>query len=388
MFLFVFSKHFSPHYLYAMKPTFSIQSSATVLSSQLGDISIASDAEYINVSVADASGNTILDERYYTFRNVATVRNLAEPIEAAMRLNRNFLSQFTITATAIYDDTTESSSVTIYIIYCDRYTLCSDVDTFLAENFLTTLRARRIPPETDTYLTLIFAANESSFDIKIDYLYRLLTDETIRLGTILQSNLPATEHGFIDIPVRYSDIIADIQNGITDPDTIPELLSFTVSCGQRSVTFYIDRNLSDVREFGFYNCFNIPEPIFFRSVTTAKTSVERSIATVNGVSSFYDQQASKTYETEITGLTAAEAEWIDQLLTSHTVLVAIDNSCDADNPTLYAAILITDMTCEMQDGDEKPNSLKFTWRYANDLPPVHLSASPSTFTSPYNTVFS
>jgi hypothetical protein len=45
------------------------------------------------------------------------------------------------------------------------------------------------------------------------------------------------------------------------------------------------------------------------------------------------------------------------------------------------------MTCEMQDGDEKPNSLKFTWQFANNRPFIQLSASSGIFTSSYNPVF-
>jgi hypothetical protein len=60
----------------------------------------------------------------------------------------------------------------------------------------------------------------------------------------------------------------------------------------------------------------------------------------------------------------------------------------ATDSLVLATVLITDMTCEMQDGDEKPNSLKFTWRYANDRPFIQLAASSGIFTSPYNPVFS
>ena len=55
---------------------------------------------------------------------------------------------------------------------------------------------------------------------------------------------------------------------------------------------------------------------------------------------------------------------------------------------LLAQILITDSTCEVQDGHDKLNNVKFTWRYADNRPVVYLSASPGIFTSPYNIVFS
>ena len=55
---------------------------------------------------------------------------------------------------------------------------------------------------------------------------------------------------------------------------------------------------------------------------------------------------------------------------------------------VLAPILIIDCNCEIQDGDEKRNTVKFTWRHADNRPIVPLSASPGIFTSPYNIVYS
>jgi hypothetical protein len=55
---------------------------------------------------------------------------------------------------------------------------------------------------------------------------------------------------------------------------------------------------------------------------------------------------------------------------------------------MLAPILITDCTCEVQNEDEKLNTVKFTWRHTDNHPIVRLSASPGIFTSPYNIVYS
>ena len=55
---------------------------------------------------------------------------------------------------------------------------------------------------------------------------------------------------------------------------------------------------------------------------------------------------------------------------------------------MLAPILITDCTCEVQNEDEKLNTVKFTWRHTDNRPIVRLSASPGIFTSPYNIVYS
>jgi hypothetical protein len=55
-------------------------------------------------------------------------------------------------------------------------------------------------------------------------------------------------------------------------------------------------------------------------------------------------------------------------------------------PLVLAPILITDCTCEIQDGDVKLNTVKLTWRHTDNRPIVRLSASPGIFTSLYNIV--
>ena len=61
---------------------------------------------------------------------------------------------------------------------------------------------------------------------------------------------------------------------------------------------------------------------------------------------------------------------------------------DENSPLVFAEVLISDCTCEISDSDEKPNTAKFTWRYADNRPIVRLSASSGIFTSPYNIVYS
>ena len=122
--------------------------------------------------------------------------------------------------------------------------------------------------------------------------------------------------------------------------------------------------------------------------TTAKTDVERSLAIINGSSRFYNQSTTKTYEVEAGPLTSDEAGWIDQFFSSHDVFRIEPDPTNSYDPLLLAPILITDSTCEIQDGDEKLNTVKFTWRYTDNRPIVRLSASPGIFTSPYNIVYS
>ena len=119
-------------------------------------------------------------------------------------------------------------------------------------------------------------------------------------------------------------------------------------------------------------------------LTTAKTDVDRSLAVINGKSQFYNQSTAKTYEVEATRLTSDEAAWIDQLFSSYDVFRIEPDATNPDEPLVLAPVLITDCTCEIHDGDEKLNTVKFTWRHTDNRPIVRLSASPGIFTSPYH----
>ena len=140
--------------------------------------------------------------------------------------------------------------------------------------------------------------------------------------------------------------------------------------------------------FIFRNCFNVWDAAALPAATTAKTDVERSTAVINTRSTFYNQRVAKSYETVAAPLTSDEAEWIDQLFASREVMRFEPNPCDDTEPFLLAPILITDTDCEIALDGEKPNTAKFTWRYADNRPIVRLSASPGIFRSEYNLPFS
>ena len=59
---------------------------------------------------------------------------------------------------------------------------------------------------------------------------------------------------------------------------------------------------------------------------------------------------------------------------------------ETDFDALYT-ILITDFTSELSDSDEKLNSVKFTWRYADNRPKVNISEDSEVFTTEFNPTF-
>ncbi len=359
-----------------------------IMSSSIGDIGITVDGDFVDVLLTGPGNAVLLSERYYAYGRNVRLYDIASLIEDYMRGIGVSFEKFTLTA---YTDTTgnKADSWTMNVLYCDRYTLCTDLPTFLRENFLCTLSTRRIA--TDTIVSLFYYAEKGeSIAYSIAYrAYRPDTNGVFNSQYTLDSGKTASSSGVMQINISTVEILQRIYSTFapaTKDTTI--LQSFTLSCGQRSISFFVDPTLNDRNTLYFRNCFNVWDFVALPAITTAKTDVERTIATVNGVSQFYNQTATKTYEVNVGPLTSDEAEWIDQLFTSYEVFRIEPNPCDEYDPLLMAPILITDSTCETQDGDTELNYVKFTWRFADNRPIIRLSASPGIFTSPYNIVYS
>ena len=119
--------------------------SGILLSSAIGDVGISVDGSYIDVSLTANNGlTTLLTERYYAYQHQVTLYDLAMLIEAEMRTSGVSLSKFKLSD---YTDTVGNNADAweFTVLYCDRYTVCNDVDLFLKEKFLTTLSARQLP---------------------------------------------------------------------------------------------------------------------------------------------------------------------------------------------------------------------------------------------------
>lgn len=80
---------------------------------------------------------------------------------------------------------------------------------------------------------------------------------------------------------------------------------------------------------------------------------------------------------------------MEQLLTSDDVRLPYgENAQEESDFYAMASILITDFTSEISDGDEKLNSVKFTWRYKRNLPQVSMPTTPGIFNDKFNPIYS
>lgn len=355
------------------------------LSSQIDDLPISVDGTFVDVQIKAPMAQLVLSERYYAYNGNVSLYDIGSLIEAYMRSSGYTFANFTfylLNASGNTDD-----SFTLSVLYCDRYTVCTDVQTFLSENFLTTLDHRRIAPD-DTLSLFFFAIQGESLNYDITIRWRKIGEDKVRLhkGTLSSANIASTSN-VIQLNVSQPSLKRTMAETYSLAEYEFEIVGYTLTIGQRSMTCYVDRSLSQYECFMFRNAFNVWDVLTLPATTTTKTEVERSTAVVNSTSSFYNQQVVKTYEVECGPLTSDEAQWIDQLLTSYEVRRMVANAVDDTEPWMLEEVLITDSDCEISDGDE-PNTVKFTWRYANNKPVILLSASPGIFTTPYSSQFS
>ncbi len=342
-----------------------------ILSSGIGGVGIQTDVEYIDVQLQNGN-NVIHQERYYTDSLEVTIYDLASLIEEDMRQRGQVEAWLTLKA---YTDTPEDAhkdEVGLHVLYCDR-AMSGNTATFLANNFLTTPEQRRVTPFAEFMLYCCLQAGEA---------WAYTMDATFRIPGQDELDVVRTTVDDGDIADVAETYWIEVCLGeITHQNSSAELVSLTVTCGQRSATFYVDNALSTQTTFFFRNCFNVLDFISLDGKVVTKTEVERSSASINGTNVMYNQKRTVTYEMETAPLTSTEADWIDQLFTSHEVRI-VDDKTKAWNQ-----INITDSECEIHNGNDEMNTVKFTWRFVNNRPMLLVPNINNIFTSPYNPAF-
>lgn len=189
--------------------------------------------------------------------------------------------------------------------------------------------------------------------------------------------------------VLLADVRAKIQ-AATKASTPPTLLSVTARCGERSLTLFVDPALADTLPFHYTNCFNVAEQLILPHATTHKIKADRSIATLGKSARFYNVTTAKEYEVQSAPLTSDECLQVEQMLTSPVVRIpwgSDSNLAETDFDAMLP-ILITDFTSELSDTDDKPNSVKFTWRFKDTRPKFNARYSPGIFDTHFQPPFS
>lgn len=361
-----------------------INSSSAIFSSELDSLQILTDCPYIDFCLL-AGGSELLSGRYYPYGNLVWVTELSSLIEnyIAQDPDSNFVE---VEFEASYGSECQTGSA--YVLYCDRSFGSLFTADWLAENFLSPTRIFRLPPES--YIAVRWYAVDR--ESRLFRVYATYADTEGNVGTYsyAHSGNGQVVHGN-NVESEFI-VLRDVADKIKAAHKLTDvtLLSVTIVCCKRSATYYIDPSLSSVRPYYYTNCFNVIEQLWLPAITTEKIKAERSVASIGQTAQFYDCTTSKEYEVQSGPLTSDECVQVEQMLTSPNVRTPGGSDAAIVETDFMAIepILITDMTCELSDTDEKPNSVKFTWRYSGNRPKVALPSSPGIFDFHYNTVFS
>lgn len=360
----------------------------TLLTCQLGDVSILTDHQYLNVEFATAT-EVLLSGKFYATNSSVTLCDLRSLTELAIKATSFSVEKFYVRA--MYDD--EETEAAFTAVYCDRDIDIYDVEPLFKNHFLTAAKSRRIAPNSFVFLSFFARKGERlTYHIFCDYILGTSKEErgssverghTSFVGGL--ANFSAVEDNVQTLAVLCSDV----QKRASELEGAEvELVSFTVRCDNRAVTFFIDKSLSGQRCFFFRNAFNAPDLLFFPAVTTAKTSNDRSLAVLTDLSEFYDNTPKQEFEVQSGALTADECALAEQLFSADDVRVTYESQPDDADFDALRPILITDFTCELADLPEKPNTVKFTWRYGTNRVTLANPVTDNIFTEPYNFTFS
>ncbi len=360
---------------------------AMMLSCQISNITILTDKEYVDVSVR-SSTQTLLAERYFATDSKVILYDMRSLIERCIRDAGLAMDRFTIAAEFRSQDSSgESSEASFRCIYCDRDIDIYDFEPLLRSHFLTSAVSRRVAPESFVFLPFFAYAGDSlGYDIYVDYVLKETGNEergACVLPTI-NANATAAEDG-IQCMTIYLYAIKQMTEDVVGSEV--EVTAYTVRVGDRAASFFIDKSLAGTRPFYFRNCFNVSDNLFVPAVTTAKTKVDRSLAVLGRVSQFYDATCEQTYEVQSAGLTADECSLAEQMFCSDDVRTPYESAPDDGDFDALRTVLITDSTSEIADDPEKPNTVKFTWRYAENRIAQRNPLGSGIFTEPYDYTF-
>lgn len=363
----------------------------TLLTCQLGDVTILTDHQYLDVAFATAT-EVLLSGKFYVTNSSVTLADLRSLAELAIKATGFSVEKFYVRA--VSGD--EEAEAAFTAVYCDRDIDIYDVEPLFKNHFLTPARSRRIAPDSFVFLSFFARKGERlTYHIFCDYI--LGTSEEER-GTSVERDLQRGHTSFVGGLANFSAVednvqtlavlCSEVQKRASELEgTEVELVSFTVRCDNRAVTFFIDKSLSGQRCFYFRNAFNAPDLLYFPAVTTAKTSNDRSLAVLIDRSEFYDNAPKQEFEVQSGALTADECALAEQLFSADDVRITYESQPDDADFDALRPILITDFTCELADLPEKPNTVKFTWRYATNRPTLTNPVTDNIFTNAYNFTF-
>lgn len=317
---------------------------------------------------------------------VATFYNIRELIEAELEETSKSMAFVSVEA---FDETgTSKLRSEFYAVYL-KHQFLGPFSAFLKRNFLSTRKSKKLAYNASERLTYIVADGESpSFILRITY---VSTSGAVRTGTTTMTDITVSSESGKAICGEYDFdyTIAEFYAG-DFADYGGKVLAMSIQLGERYYSIYF-MDFPYTMTLMFLNAFNAFETVHIVGKTTVKSKIESSLAVGLNQSYQYDMRFEKTYETETAALTEQELKWFDQILSSRYVRL-VDFSNSEENPFADGAILlITDSTCEVDDGDGELQRVKFSWQFTENDPELGIGYVPVSttdiFTDEYDIIF-
>ena len=356
-----------------------------ILSSQIGDIIIDVDGDFVDISISSSNRNIFL-QRFYPFNGQVTLFDVASLIEDEMKLNNSSFEEFTISAFSDHIENKSDSRI-IRVGFCSYSIKSFSRFDLIHDSFLSPLTVRRVPAAF-SFPIFYFVQPGFSRSYSVNYNFRLIEDDSIINGSFFLKLPDASVYGVESIPVSCEEILRDIFMTYNLRAEQVQILSLSVNVQDREFSCFVDDSLNYQPIFFFKNCFNVWDWCCVPVVSTAVTNIESSSASILNVSIQYDKNYIRSYQVESGPITVDEAECFEQMFVSHFAGFFADGFNSMDDSSLFWPIIFTDTTCEIYDGDNKVNTMKFTYRFSDNRPILRYEDTSGIFSFHFNFAFS
>lgn len=355
---------------------YSYDPTKVYLTSQLPTFTIQSADEAIRIELVRDS-TVVFATTLYTYNTYARLRDLRSVIEQDMQDLLHSAAYYTI---KLIEKSGTFTVAAFMAIHCS-VALNVDTATYLLNHFLTTAQSKQITRVCES-LSYFTTKSESSSPWAL-VVYRDAS------GSVRSYN--TSEHSGDSSKFSCRPAVSSVAGTLyyidVDPSkfsSIGTILAITVYVGSRSFTYYYTEGLPSLSLY-YANPFNVLELCQINGVTTRKYEVERSEAVIHRTTSFYDQSTLAFREFQSAPLPFEMADHLSEIAHSHQVRIVDREYTDTDELPL---ILITDSSIEPSDEQASLSSVKFTYRYDDDVPHLSVASSPGqpfveTYALPY-----
>ena len=308
-------------------------------------IEISTDDEYPIQMVVKFNEIRIYESTLYPLDGKVRFYDLCFLVQEYMRNNLISSGQLSVSAYA--------ETVTAYVVYSSIRTSYEDDTEFLSSHFLTTRSCYTIPRGKSQFFSFFEQGGvDPSGYIDVSF---MLDDGSVRTTRLTNKISASSTNKIYNFGIESNTL--DIRVKSLNPNDTPKVLGGTIVHGNRVIDFFFTDD-EPIESFGFYNAFNVWENYYVFGTSNIKTSFTQKEAICAGVSSYYNQSASRVVEIKTVPLSYEEALWVNEFLGSKRIVKVIPPDDDRD-------ILISDITSEISDSDKETISIKFSWKYAD-----------------------